>query len=298
MTAAPGAAALLADRLAVRYGRRTWALNGVSVTVGHGRTTALIGPNAAGKSTLIRTWLGFERPSRGQALVAGFDPIRQRVDALRLIGYVPQRIRLYRDLTVADHIALAARLRSRFDRTLAGKWLGDMGVPLTSRASSLSGGQSTQVALALALGTRAKILLLDEPLAELDPLARREFMSVLRVATESGTTVLLSSHVVPDIERVCDWVIVLGNGSLLLDTAIGDARGRHRVVPAAEAARSPDAVVAALPDGDGWLVREAGPGGEVAGSRGATLEQIVLAYLARGRALQQGLVSPTPQKTS
>jgi ABC-2 type transport system ATP-binding protein len=161
--------------LAKRYRRGVWALQGIDLALPAGGITALVGPNAAGKSTLIKTWVGFEKPTRGSARVAGIDPWRDRSAALAHFGYVTQSPSLYDGLTVEDHLDLARQLRPSFDRDYARRRMSELDIPLDRQGRDLSGGQQAQVALALALGTRAPILLLDEPLASLDPLARREF---------------------------------------------------------------------------------------------------------------------------
>ena len=172
-------AILETDDVGKRYGRRNWVIRHLDVAVPDGSITALVGPNGSGKSTLLKAWIGFERPSEGRVLVDGIDPWRARAAGLMRIGYVPQAPSLYRELTVEDHVRLAGTLRPGFDADLARRRLDDLDIPWTSRADQLSGGQQAQVGLALALGTRAPVLLLDEPLASLDPLARREFLHVL-----------------------------------------------------------------------------------------------------------------------
>ena len=162
-----------------RYGRRNWALRHVDLEVPDGSITALVGPNGSGKSTLLKAWVGFERPTEGYLTVDGIDPWKDRGGAIERIGYVPQAPSLYRELTVDEHVAMARTLRPRFDPSIARHRLDDLDIPLDARADELSGGQQAQVGLALALGVRAPVLLLDEPLASLDPLARREFLHVL-----------------------------------------------------------------------------------------------------------------------
>lgn len=278
---------LEADGLAKRYGRRTWALTGIDLEVPRGGITALVGPNAAGKSTLIKTWVGFERPTRGSASVAGVDPWRDRSRALAMLGYVPQSPSLYDDLTVNDHLDLALQLRPGFDRAYARRRLDELGIPGEQRGRSLSGGQQAQVALALALGTRAQILLLDEPLASLDPLARREFLHLLTGAVlAEGATALLSSHIVTDVEQACDRLIVLGVGRVLLHDTVTQALDGHRIL-GDDAASAPGAVpVASFADPAGerlTLVRRTA-GRDAEAGRPATLEEVVLGYLASGRA--------------
>ena len=275
--------ALEAHGIGKRYRRgRPWALRDVDLAIPRGSITALVGPNGAGKSTLIKGWIGFERPTEGRLAVDGVDPWRHRGEAIRRAGYVPQAASLYRELSVADHLALARRWRPSFDTTTAEARLERLGIPADARADELSGGQQAQVGLAIALGTRAPVLLLDEPLASLDPLARREFLGVLVDAVrDAGSTAILASHVITDIEQACDRLLVLGGGRVLLDASMAAARAGHRVVEGVEGAGD-GRLVGRFPDPGGRvvsLVRDAaGPG------RPATLEEVVLGHLAAGRA--------------
>src|SRR5919106_6042282 len=247
---------LEARGLAKRYRRGVWALAGIDLELPTGGITALVGPNAAGKSTLIKTWVGFEKPTRGSAAVMGIDPWRDRSRALAQVGYVPQSPALYDGLSVEDHLDLARQLRPGFDRDYARQRLAQLDIPADRGARSLSGGQQAQVALALALGTRAPILLLDEPLASLDPLARREFLHVVTDAVRSdGATALLSSHIVTDVEQACDRLIVLGVGRVLLHETVASALEGHAI----STTELPGAVGSfAAPDGARmWLGRGA-----------------------------------------
>lgn len=262
--------------------RRPWALRDVDLAIPRGSITALVGPNGAGKSTLIKGCVGFERPTAGRLLVDGVDPWRDRAGALRRVGYVPQAASLYRELRVDEHLVLAARWRPGFDRAGAVDRLDRLDIPLDARADELSGGQQAQVGLAIALGTGAPVLLLDEPLASLDPLARREFLGVLVEAVRaSGATALLASHVITDIEQACDRLVVLGGGRCLLDAPTAEARSTHRVVegdgPAAGAGR----VIGRFPDLAGRPLALLAGGNEA--GRVATLEEVVLGHLAAGR---------------
>ena len=272
-----------AHGLGKRYRRRQWALRDVDVWVPAGSITALVGPNGAGKSTLIKAGIGFERPTAGRVFVDGVDPWKERGRAIRRVGYVPQSPSLYRELTVDDHVRLAATLRRGFDVELARRRLDQLAIPLTSRADELSGGQQAQVGLALALGTRAPVLLLDEPLASLDPLARREFLHVLVDAVHAdGSTALLSSHVITDIEQACDRLLVLGGGRKLLDLSIADSIAAHRIV---ETRMPTDEVVGTFMDVGGDLVSLVRTtAGAAPRGRSATLEEVVLGHLAAGRA--------------
>lgn len=217
---------LIAEGLGRRYRRsRPWALRDVDLAIPAGSVAALVGPNGAGKSTLIRSWMGFERPDRGRVLVCGKDPSEDRSATLRSLGYVPQSASLYRAFTVADHYRFATVHRPEFDRQYALDRTHALGIDPDRFVKDLSGGEQAQIALALALGTRAPILLLDEPLASLDPLARREFLAVLVEELRStGGTAVLSSHVVTDIEQVCDWLVVISGGQVALSLPISKAR--------------------------------------------------------------------------
>lgn len=286
-------AALEAVGLTKRYGRGIWALRGVDLRVPEGSVTALVGPNAAGKSTLIKSWVGFERPTAGTVRVHGVDPWRDRAGALAHIGYVPQAPSLYRDLTVSDHLAMAGDLRRGFDRAAALERLDQLAIPADARAGGLSGGQQAQVHLAIALGTRAQVLLLDEPLASLDPLARREFLQVLNDAVRAdGVTALLSSHVITDIEQACDRLVVLGVGRKLYDGSVAEAMAAHRVGPV-DATPQPGNVpaVATFAEADGRLstlyaTLYAANGAPPQGTRPASLEEIVMGYLVSGRTVR------------
>lgn len=276
------AIALEAHGVGKRYRRgRPWALRDVDLAIPQGSITALVGPNGAGKSTLIKGYIGFERPTAGRLLVDGIDPWQDRGGAIRRIGYVPQAASLYRELTVADHLALAARFRPDFDRGTAELRLTELDIPFQVTADSLSGGQQAQVGLAIALGTRAPVLLLDEPLASLDPLARREFLHVMvRAVRAAGATALLASHVITDIEQACDRLLVLGGGRKLLDVSIADARAAHRVVDGGRTIHG-GRLVGRFPDPEGRplaLIEGAANVG-----RPSTLEEVVLGHLAAGR---------------
>ena len=274
-------AILETDDVGKRYGRRNWVIRHVGIAVPDGSITALVGPNGSGKSTLLKAWIGYERPSEGRVLVDGIDPWRDRAAGLMRIGYVPQAPSLYRELTVEEHVRLAGTLRPGFDADLARRRLHDLDIPWTSRADQLSGGQQAQVGLALALGTRAPVLLLDEPLASLDPLARREFLHVLvRSVRADGVTVLLSSHVITDIEQACDRLLVLAAGRALLDLPIAGAIAEHRVLPAGTE-RGPGTVVGTFPGPDGERLDLVA--GDPTHGRAATLEEVVLGHLASAR---------------
>ena len=272
---------LAAIGLTKRYRRSdSPALDAIDLTIARGSVTALVGPNGAGKSTLIRTLLGFEAPSAGRALVEGIDPRSRPADAIRRLGYVSQSVGLYRGVRVDANLEIAASLRPGFDLDGARARLDRLGVPRTRHAGDLSGGQAAQVALAIALATGAPILVLDEPLASLDPLARHEVLGELAGAVRgAGTTVVLSSHIVGDIEAVADALIVLGAGRVLCAGRVAELIASHRI--------DPDAI----PGDDALVARIGRPGGEPAGLvhsvarslRPPTLDELVLGYLSTVR---------------
>jgi len=276
--------ALTAHNLAKRYGRSKLALSGIDINVRPGAITVLVGPNGAGKSTLMKAWVGFECPSQGHVTVAGIDPWLRggREQALEHLGYVPQQSALYRELRVREHVALAAALRPAFDPRLALRRLEDLALDADQHVGELSGGQRAQVALALVLAASGEILILDEPLAALDPLARREFLFLLRAAVDrDGLTAIISSHVVSDIEQAGDDIIVLGSGRKLFEGSIATALVTHSMCDHTDL-------------GDHEVISSfLGPAGEVetlirggvvcAGCRAASLEQLVLGYLATSR---------------
>ena len=279
--AASTPASLRAQGLTKRYGRgRRPALDRIDLDITMGGITALVGPNGAGKSTLIRCFMGFERPTGGFVTVDGIDPAHDRPGALARIGYVGQESGLYRQLTGDEHLELAAGLRPGFDRPGAADRLDAVGVPRQVRTAELSGGQQAQIALAMALGTQAPVLLLDEPVARLDPLARRDFLTTLRDGLGArGTTVLLASHIIGDLEGVCDELIVLAPAAVMFHGSLKAARTGHAIVPATGEV-APDDLVASFTGLTGRrvsLVRRPGTGD-------ASLDDVVLGYLAAANA--------------
>ena len=273
--------ALEAVGVSKRYRRSgPWALLDVDLAIPSGTITALVGPNGAGKSTLMRSWMGFERPTRGSVRVGGIDPQADRAGALGKVGYVSQSTVLYRGLTVSEHLDLAGTLRPGFDPLIARQRLDELVIPLSQKAGSLSGGQAAQVALCLALGTHAKVLLLDEPLASLDPLARQDFLNVLLAAVrEHGATVLLSSHIVSDVEAVCDQLVVLGYGRVTLQAPIMQAISEHRVVPLGVASAAQTVATFTRPGSEPTaLIRSSDPTIPL-----PSLEDVVMGYLSAAR---------------
>ncbi len=215
--------------LAKRY-RRVTALSDCTISVPEGRISALVGPNGAGKTTLLRLLAGLAAPTAGRATVLGGTP-RQDPAYLAEIGFLAQEIPLYRRMTAQDHIGIGAHLNPRWDGESVRARLGGLKIPLDRPVGTLSGGQRAQVALALTLAKRPRVLLLDEPLAALDPLARRSFLAALAEAVAGGDlTVLLSSHLIADIERVCDHLILLAGSRVLLCGDVETLIAQHRVL--------------------------------------------------------------------
>ena len=215
--------------LTKRY-RRITALSDCSITVPEGRISALVGPNGAGKTTLLRLLCGLASPTRGEAAILGGAP-RQDPAFLAEIGFLAQEIPLYQRLTAQDHIGIGAHLNPRWDAESVRDRLRALNIPLGAPVGTLSGGQRAQVALTLTLAKRPRVLLLDEPVAALDPLARRHFLGTLADAVAAGgLTVVLSSHLVADIERVCDHLILLASARVQLCGDIGDLLKQHRVL--------------------------------------------------------------------
>ncbi|MCC6792245.1 MAG: ABC transporter ATP-binding protein, partial [Thermomicrobiales bacterium] len=201
-----------------------------------GSVTALIGPNGAGKSTLLRMAVGLAVPSAGRVRIFGRDPIGEASDLLPRIGFVDQNRPLYPRLSVLEMCGVAEHLNRVWDRSMAIARLNRLGIDLRQRSGSLSGGQQAQVALVLALAKHPELLVLDEPTAALDPLARREFLQVMMESVASdGTTVLLSSHNVPDLERVCDRLVILAKGEVRVSDEVEEFMRTHRLLVGARA---------------------------------------------------------------
>ncbi|MDX6394946.1 MAG: type transport system ATP-binding protein [Streptosporangiaceae bacterium] len=215
--------------LTKRY-RRVTALSDCTISVPEGRMSALVGPNGAGKTTLLRLLAGLAAPTAGQAVVLGGPP-REDPAYLAEIGFLAQEIPLYRRRTAREHIGIGAHLNPRWDGESVRDRLGGLKIPLDQPAGTLSGGQRAQLALALTLAKRPRLLLLDEPLAALDPLARRDFLAALAEAAAGGDlTIVLSSHLIADIERVCDHLILLAASRVQLCGDIETLLAQHRVL--------------------------------------------------------------------
>jgi ABC-2 type transport system ATP-binding protein len=217
--------------LGKRY-RSFWALKDCSINVPKGSVSALVGPNGAGKTTLLKLLVSLSRASAGSANVLNKSP-SQSPEYLSEIGYLAQEIPMYARLNAKEHIAMSQHLNDNWDSELATKRLNELAIPLDRPVGKLSGGQRAQVALGLALAKKPKLLLLDEPVAALDPLARIDFLKSLAQAVtdaDGELTVVMSSHLLADLERVCDHIVILASGETQLCEDIETALKSHKLL--------------------------------------------------------------------
>lgn len=278
------------EQLGKRYGN-LWALRNCTLALPSGSAVALVGPNGAGKTTLLELLVGLLRPTEGQARICGHAPFDEASVVLPHVAFVAQDQSLYSNLTAAEHLTLGRKLNHRWNDVLVRDRLHRLRIPLDRPVGRLSGGQRSQVALGLSLAKQADLVVLDEPLASLDPLARQEFLQTLMEAkVDSGSTVLLSSHIVSGLERVCDFLVILATARVQIATGIDEALTTHvrlvgpptalpalstvyPIVFSTETSRQATAVVRA--DGEifdpVWELQH------------LSLEEIVLAYLSRTR---------------
>ncbi|MFH0176239.1 ABC transporter ATP-binding protein [Streptomyces cacaoi] len=300
--------AMAATALGKRFGRRGgWALRDCTFRLPAGRVCAVVGPNGAGKSTLLALAAGLLAPTEGRITVLGTDPASARAR----VGYVAQDKPLYPQLTVAETLRVGADLNpGRWDAETAERIVSAGDLDPRKKIRSLSGGQRTRVALALAFGKRPELLLLDEPMADLDPLARHELMGTLMArAAQHGTTIVMSSHVVAELEDSCDYLLLVGGGRVRLAGELDDLLAAHTRVSTttgstrpAPADGSPDSAPDSAPDGLPELaphtvvesritgrqltalVRPAGPLADDWRTSTPSLEELVLAYLRNPQA--------------
>ncbi|MDT0544379.1 MULTISPECIES: ABC transporter ATP-binding protein [Streptomyces] len=266
--------------------RRGWALRDVTFRLPAGRICALVGPNGSGKSTLLSLAADLIAPTTGAVRVFGADP--RSAEARRRIAFVAQDKPLYPRFTVDETLRLGRELNPGWDQAAAERVIAEAEVEPAARVGSLSGGQRTCVALALALGKRADLLLLDEPMSDQDPLRRHRMMGALMAeAAEHGTSVVISTHVLAELDGVCDFLLLMGGGRVRLagDTEAVQAAhrlitgpradhgtaeiARHTVVERRVTGRQLTALIrpSAPPAEDGWIVRE------------PSLEEVLLGYL-------------------
>jgi ABC-2 type transport system ATP-binding protein len=269
------------------YGQ-TRALHDCTLAIPDRHVVALVGPNGAGKSTLLNLTVGLVLPTTGEVTVLGGRRAGS-LAALDGIAFVAQDAPLYKNLSAADLLHETRNLNRRFDQDYAEHRLGELGVPLRRKAGKMSGGQQAQLALTLALARRPQLLVLDEPMAMLDPIARHDFMAtVMKAATEGGVSVVLSSHVLAELERVADYLVLVSHGSVQLAGEVKDLLATHRMLtgPASESERytrqwnivhasSAASQVRLLVRYDGTS-NPVPPGWE---ARAVTLEELTMAYL-------------------
>jgi len=273
--------AIEAAALGKRFGRRRKpALDGCDFRLPAGTVCAVVGPNGAGKSTLLSLAAGLLPPTDGTLSVLGQAPAAVRAR----IAYVAQDKPLHLQLTIADTLRFGRELNpGRWDDRVAERIVAEGDLEPDARIRTLSGGQRTRVALALALGKRPELLLLDEPMADLDPLARHQLMATLMAdAAEHGTTVVMSSHVVAELEGACDHLLLLGAGRVRLAGPLDDLLAAHRLVTGrADASLDPHTVVESRTTGRQLtaLIRPEGPLGDSWQTTAPTLEELVLAHL-------------------
>ncbi|MFG2600137.1 ABC transporter ATP-binding protein [Streptomyces sp. NPDC048462] len=296
-------AVLQARALGKKY-RRRWALSDCNLNVPAGRIVGLVGPNGAGKSTLLNLASGLLAPTTGTIEVCGGSPVGGSVQ-LAKVGFVAQDTPTYAGLTVAEHLGLGARLNPGWDAPLAEARIRRLGLDTAQRAGRLSGGQRAQLALTLGLAKRPELLILDEPVAALDPLARREFLQDLTGAVAGQeTSVVLSSHLVSDVERACDHVIVLVDSRVQVAGDIDELVACHQRLTATNPGQatppSGDRIVCtSRVDGQAaFVVRtevpDRAPRDPAWSVSPLSLEDIVLAYMGR-RATSESRRPTTPE---
>jgi ABC-2 type transport system ATP-binding protein len=235
-------AVIEADGLGKRY-RRQWALTDCTLSIPAGHVVGLVGPNGAGKTTLLNLAVGLLAPDAGTIEVLGGQPAADRAQMAR-VGFLAQDSPVYAGLSVADHLRLGAHLNTEWDAELARGRIGRLDLDPGQKAGTLSGGQRAQLALTLAIAKRPELLVLDEPVASLDPLARREFLQdLMEAAAEQELSVVLSSHLIADLERVCDYLIVLVGSRVRVAGPVDDLLATHYLLSGPR--RDP----ATLPDG-------------------------------------------------
>jgi ABC-2 type transport system ATP-binding protein len=289
-------AAVETTALAKRYGRK-WALRNCTLSIPAGKVVGLVGPNGAGKTTLLQLAVGLLEPTSGTISVLGGRPAEGPAQ-LRRIGFVAQDSPTYSQLSVEKHLRMGAYLNSTWDQELAQSRVEKLGLDPRQKAGSLSGGQRAQLALALATAKRPEVLLLDEPVASLDPLARREFLqSLMEVVAVHGVSVVLSSHLVADLERVCDYLVVLVASQVQLAGEVDDLLASHHRIsgPRRDPRKMPpqqEVIEESHTDKQSTLLVRTdepilGPAWSV---RRVTLEDLVLAYMSRGRDIERGQI--------
>ena len=278
---------LQAKGLTKRYGRRT-ALSDCTLSIPAGHVVGLVGPNGAGKTTLLQIAVGMLPPTSGTIEVLGGQPATGAAQLAR-IGFVAQETPTYAGLSVADHLRFGAHTNPGWDQQLADDRIAKLRLDPSQKAGKLSGGQRAQLALTLAIAKRPDLLILDEPVSSLDPLARREFLqSLMAFIADHGASVILSSHLVSDLERVCDYLIVLVGSRVRIAGEVDDLLAtHHRVTGASRDLDSLLPLVETIEEShtdrqSTLIVRGSSPIDDPAWTvEELTLEDLVLAYMAQ-----------------
>jgi ABC-2 type transport system ATP-binding protein len=282
-------AVIQTEELGKRY-RKRWALAGCTLSIPAGHVVGLVGPNGAGKTTLINLATGMLAPTTGTIEVLGGRPAAGPAQLAR-VGYLAQDAPVYAGLPIADHLRLGAHLNPGWDAELARERVRRLGLDHRQKAGTLSGGQRAQLALTLAVAKRPELLILDEPVASLDPLARREFLQdLMETVAEQQVSVVLSSHLISDLERACDYVIVLVDSRVQVAGPVDDLLATHHLLSGRrrDPASLPDRVqVISASHTDvqtTLLVRTSGPVFDPAWTVSEVgLEDLVLAYMRQTR---------------
>ena len=286
------------EGLSKNFGRHR-ALSDCTLSVPAGRVAGLVGPNGAGKTTLLQLAVGLRQPSTGSIRVLGHRPAEDAAQLAR-VGFLAQETPVYSGLTVGQHLSMGEALNPGWDGRVARSRIDRLGLDTHQKTGSLSGGQRAQLSLPLAVSKRPALLILDEPVASLDPLARREFLQdLMETVAEHGTGVIVSSHLISDLERVCDYLVVLADSRVMLAGDVAELLATHHLLtgPRRDTSRWPadQAVIeeshaerqstllvraAHLVADPEWMVRP------------VSLEDLVLAYMRRGRAGARASTSP------
>jgi ABC-2 type transport system ATP-binding protein len=286
--------AMQATGLGKRYGRR-WALRDCTLAIPAGRVVGLVGPNGAGKTTLLHLAVGLLAPTSGSITVFGANPADGPAQLGR-VGFVAQDTPVYARLSVAQHLRMGAWLNPGWDRETAEGRIEQLGLDPRQRAGTLSGGQRAQLALTLAVAKRPECLLLDEPLASLDPLARREFLrSLMEIVAAQRISVVLSSHLIADLERVCDYLVVLVASRVQVAGEVSELLASHhrlsgpRRDPGSLPANQEVIEESHTDKQSTFLVRTSDPVHDPAWTvRPVTLDDLVIAYMSRQAAPERG----------
>jgi ABC-2 type transport system ATP-binding protein len=293
-----------ASGLGKQYGRR-WALRDCTLAIPSGRVVGLVGPNGAGKTTLLHLAAGLLAPTSGSIRVLGASPADDAVQLGR-VGFVAQDTPVYARLSVAQHLRMGAWLNPGWDREIADSRIGQLGVDSRQRAGTLSGGQRAQLALTLAVAKRPECLILDEPAASLDPLARREFLrSLMEIVAAQEISVVLSSHLIADLERVCDYLVVLVASRVQVAGEVSQLlASHHRLCGARRDASSLPANQEVIEEShtdkqSTFLIRSSDPVHDPAWTiRPVTLDDLLIAYMSRPAAAPERTHRPQLQVMS